>query len=258
MQPFRKTLSSIFSLQSASLRKIMLICCSEPAPPGHVQMHLLLIDAFPLLGLHYLLSLPSTFGAQRRLICSRPAVIKMSPASRRPVSRQMMPLLTKPAEEHRDHIERIHLQVSKLTSASSGDSTAQGISRIVGDRGILNAGGAWDRPSVTPNLKVSVGRHGVSQAPPVLHLLVISVHLHSIMAKTVKPQTATCNLSNVVTYLCYRESLQKPGFCQSCRHNFWLACTLSPLGYCMAVGMMLILKILRAGKSTPEVTKCTS
>ena len=124
-------------------------------------MHLLLIDAFLLLGLHYLLSLPSTFGAQRSLICSRPAVIKMSLASRRPLSRQMMPLLTKPAEEHRDHIEHIHLQVSRLTSASSGDSTAQGISRIVGDRGILNAGGAWDRPSVTPNPKVSMGRHGV-------------------------------------------------------------------------------------------------
>ena len=110
-----------------------------------------------------------------------------------------MPLLTMPAEEHCDHIEHVHLQVSRLTSASSGDSTAQGISRIVGDRGILNARGTWDCPSVTPNLKVSMGRHGVSQAPPVLHLLVISVHLHSIMAKEVKPQTATCNLRNAVT-----------------------------------------------------------
>lgn len=165
-------------------------------------MHLLLIDAIPLLGLHNLLSLPSTFGAQRRLICSRPAVIKMSLASRRPLSRQMMPLLTMPAEEHCDHIEHVHLQVSRLTSASSGDSTAQGISRIVGDRGILNARGVWDRPSVTPNLKVSMGRHGASQAPPVLHL-VISVHLHSIMAKEVKPQIATCNLRNAVTELCH-------------------------------------------------------
>ena len=221
-------------------------------------MHLLLIDAIPLLGLHNLLSLPSTFGAQRRLICSRPAVIKMSLASRRPLSRQMMPLLTMPAEEHCDHIEHVHLQVSRLTSASSGDSTAQGISRIVGDRGILNARGTWDRPSVTPNLKVSMGRHGVSQAPPVLHLLAISVHLHSIMAKEIKPQNATCNLRNAVTLLCHWESLQKPGICQSCWHSFWLACTLSPLGYCMAVGMMLILKILRAGKSTPEVTGCRS
>ena len=91
------------------------------------------------------------------------------------------------------------------TSASTGDSTAQGICGNGGNRGVLHPGGTWDRPSDTPNLwKISMGRRAVSQDSLDWNLLVVPVHLHSIIDKAVKPQIAARNLNNAATLLCYR------------------------------------------------------